>query len=325
MSGWQTNGSGYADLSRANIWSAQLKTVLEDELIGTRYVRMLDGFPDGDTFNIPSIGQADVSDYAEGQAVKYTAMDTGNYTFSITDYVQSGTYITNKMKQDSFYYGQLVADFVPSQSRAIMSAMEESIMKTPTWGAPSGGQTKDNSNTINGAKHRFIGSGTNETIAIEDFFKAEYALKKANVPDRNRVAIVDPSVAYTLSTLPNITNMSNNPMWEGIVASGLLSGVNFVRNINGFDVYTTQRLWTNTASETIDGVTASAGVNNLFFCATPDVLPMVGAIRQAPKVDQSYNKDYQRDEYVTTARWGFKMFRPENMVVCVTDTDQVYA
>lgn len=75
MSGWQTNSPGYTDLSRANIWSSQLKTVLEDELMGMRYVRMLDGFPDGDTFNIPSIGQAEVANYTEGQAVKYNAMD----------------------------------------------------------------------------------------------------------------------------------------------------------------------------------------------------------------------------------------------------------
>jgi hypothetical protein len=51
----------------------------------------------------------------------------------------------------------------------------------------------------------------------------------------------------------------------------------------------------------------------------------VAQVRQAPKVDSSYNKDYQRDEYVTTARWGTKMFRPENMVCIVTDTDRVYA
>lgn len=324
MSGWQTNNSTYTHLSRANLWSSQLKTVLEDELMGTRYVSMLDGFPDGDTFNVPSIGQAEVSDYAEGQAVKYTAMDTGNWTFSITDYVQSGTYITNKMKQDSFYMSQLVADFVPSQARAIMSAMEESIMKAPTPAA-TGGQTTADSNTINGAKHRWVGSGANETITIEDFFKAQYAFNQANVGDKNLIAIVDPSVAYTLSTLPNIMNMSYNPQWEGIVATGLLSGVNFVRNICGFDVYTSQRLYKNTTSETIDGVQSAAGVNNLFFSASPDLLPIKGAIRQAPKVDSEYNKDYQREEYVTTARWGFKLFRPENMVIVVTDTDQVYA
>lgn len=322
MSGWQSNSSQYTNLSRANLWSTQLKTVLEDELMGTRYVKMLDGFPDGDTFNIPSIGQAEVSDYVEGQAVKYTAMDTGNFTFSITDYVQSGTYITEKMKQDSFYMSQLVADFVPSQSRAIMSALEESVMKCATP-AVTGGQTTADSNTINGAKHRWVGSGTNETMTVEDFMKARFALKMANVPDTNLVAIVDPSVEFQLSTLPNIANMSFNPRWEGIVADGLVSGMNFVRNIYGFDVYTSQRLYQNTDSETIDGVAASAGKNNLFFSTS--VLPTVGAIRQAPKVDTDYNKDYQREEYVTTARWGFKLFRPEAICIVVTDTDQVYA
>ena len=80
----------------------------------------------------------------------------------------------------------------------------------------------------------------------------------------------------------------------------------------------------NSSSEQIGTPTAAAGArNNLFFSAAPDALPIVGAIRQAPKVDSEYNKDLQRDEYVTTCRYGFKLFRPENMVVVVTDTDQV--
>jgi hypothetical protein len=49
----------------------------------------------------------------------------------------------------------------------------------------------------------------------------------------------------------------------------------------------------------------------------------VGHVRQAPKVDSEYNKDLQREEYVTTARYGFKLFRPENMVVVLGNTDQV--
>jgi len=28
-----------------------------------------------------------------------------------------------------------------------------------------------------------------------------------------------------------------------------------------------------------------------------------------------YNKDYQRTEFVTTARYGVKLYRPENMVM----------
>jgi hypothetical protein len=33
--------------------------------------------------------------------------------------------------------------------------------------------------------------------------------------------------------------------------------------------------------------------------------------------------DFQREEYATTCRWGFKWYKPQNTVVVVTDTDQV--
>jgi hypothetical protein len=49
----------------------------------------------------------------------------------------------------------------------------------------------------------------------------------------------------------------------------------------------------------------------------------VGSVRQAPRVDSEFNKDFQREEYVTTCRYGLKLYRPENVVVVVTDTDQV--
>jgi hypothetical protein len=307
-------------LIRSNLWSSQIKEVLEDELFAMRYVDMITDFPDGDTFNIPSIGQAEVGDYAEGEAVTYTAMDTGNFTFTITDYKSSATYITNKMKQDSYYMDRLVSSFVPKMNRALMKVLEVAALAV----GPAG-QTLTDTNTINGAYHRYVGGGTSETMVVEDFAKALYALQKANVPCINLVAIVDPSVEYQLNTMTNIVNMSNNPRWEGIVSSGISTGMKFVKNIYGFDVYTSQNLKVNASSEAISGVTAAAGVNNLFFSATPDVLPFVGSIRQPPKVDSEYNKDLQRDEYVTTMRYGMKLFRPENLVVVVTDTDQVYA
>jgi hypothetical protein len=49
----------------------------------------------------------------------------------------------------------------------------------------------------------------------------------------------------------------------------------------------------------------------------------VGAWRQTPDVDEKYNQDFQRTEYVTTCRYGLKVFRPENLVVVLTDTDIV--
>ena len=72
---FQTNATDH--LIRSSLWSTQLKEVLLDDLMAMSYVDLITDFPDGDTLNIPSIGQAEVYDYAEGQAMRYTAMDTG--------------------------------------------------------------------------------------------------------------------------------------------------------------------------------------------------------------------------------------------------------
>lgn len=317
MSGFGTNQTEH--LKRSQLWSAQLKEVLEDELFAMRWVKMITDFPDGDTLNIPSIGQAQALDYAEGQAVKYNAFDTGNFQFTINTYKQAGTYIYNKFKQDSFYMGQIVSSFVPNMTRAIMKAMEVDALAV----GPDG-QTADAVNAINGGNHRYVAGGTNQVIELADFAKARYALKLANVPDRALIAIVDPSVEYTLNTLTNLTNVSNNPQWEGIITSGIASDTRFIKNVYGFDEYVSQNLKSG-LGETIDSVAVTNGVANLFFSADPSVLPIVGQIRQAPTVDSEYNKDMQRDEYVVTARYGFALFRPENMVVIISDNSQVYA
>lgn len=306
-------------LVRANLWSAQLKEVLLDELFATKYVDLITDFPDGDTLNIPSIGQAEVQDYVENAAIRYTGMDTGNFTFTIDQYKSSATYITERMKQDSYVMAKLVASFIPKQHRALAKEMEVKVLDV----GPSA-QVLSGLNLINGGAHRYVASGTNQVMTVNDFARAKVALAKANVPMTGLTAIVDPSVAYAFDTVTNITSMQNNPMWEGIVTSGMSTGTTFVRNIYGFDVYVSQNLKQITAGETISSVTVnSSAVANIFFSATQDVLPFVGCIRQPPKVDSDYNKDLQREEYVTTCRYAYKLFRPENLVVVLSATDQI--
>lgn len=317
MAGFSTNNTDH--LIRSDLWSSDLKEVLLAELGGMRHIRMLSGFPDGDTFNIPSIGQAESYDYTEGQDIRYNAMDTGNFTFSITDYKASGTYITNKMKQDSYLMNELVASFVPKQERAIMEDFETKLLAL----GPNA-QTASDPNTINGGRHRMVGSGTNQVITINDFARAKYALQKANVPMNNLIAIVDPSVEITLGTQTNLVNLSNNPRWEGIVNTGMSTGTKFITNVFGFDVYVSHFLKSG-ISETVSGTAVTNGVANLFFSADASVTPYVGAIRQPVKVESEYNKDKQREEYVTTMRYGLKCFRPENQVVIITDNSRVYS
>lgn len=321
---WTTGTAEH--LIRSEIWSKELKEILLDDLKGQQYVRWMGDFNDGEQLTIPSIGQATVRDYDEDTPIKYDAMDTGEFTFAITEYLSSATYITKKAKQDMFYYNELVSSFIPKARRALEERIETDIFATGQPGAVQGaGQTADDSNTINGGKHRIVAGGTSQVIQVQDFAKAKYALNKANVPLSGLVAIVDPSVAFELETLSNLVDVSYNPRWEGIVTSGLTTGMRFIRNVYGFDVYESNYLPTG-FSETIDTVSVTSGVANQFFSvADPKILPFVGAWRQMPEVDGEYNKDFQRDEYVTTARYGLKLWRPENFVTVLSATAGVYS
>jgi len=320
MSGMTTAANPY--LIRSELWSTELKEILRDQMFAQRYVRMLDGFPDGDTFTIPSIGQLQVNDYVEDTAVQYRPMDTGEFQFTIDKYLSSATYITKKNEQDAFYSAQLKAAFVPEMERAMMAHFE-----TTTLAAPEVGVSANSNESIDGIEHRWAAGATGAFLELEDFARARYALKKANVPDTNLIAIVDPSVEYTINTLSNIVDVSNNPRWEGIVDSGIATGMTFIRNVYGFDVYTSNYLKTVTDSGLPTAANANVdfssvnGKANLFFSAAPQVLPLVGAWRQAPQVDYEYNKDFQRHEYVMTARYGVKKYRPENLVVIPSKTN----
>ncbi len=308
------------NLTRTQLWSNQLKDVLEDDLFGLRWVDMVTDFPDGDLINIPSVGQMEAMDYEEGQAVRYSALDTGNFQFTISKYKQAATFVNRKFMQDSFYMARVQAMFVPKMRRAIAKVMETDMLAT----GPNT-QTSANSNTINGAKHRFVGSGANETISVDDFANVIYALKKANVPTTQLVGIVDPTVENLFNKQTNLVNFSNpNPHWSSILETGIASDMRFSRNIMGIDIYVSQNLKQNTTTETIDGVTAAAGVNNIFFSAASDLIPLIGLVRQPVQVDYEFNKDKQRDEWVTTCRYDFALYRPENFVTVITDTDQVY-
>jgi hypothetical protein len=200
-----------------------------------------------------------------------------------------------------------------------MEAVETRILSQA-----NAGQTASNTNLINTADHRWVGSGTSQAITFQDFARAHYALTKANVPLVNLVAIVDPSVAYTLQTQTNSVNLlSPMPMWESVIKDGAMTGFKFRFNFYGFDIYVSNYL-PAISSETISSVTVTTGVANMFFSAAPgDTLPWVGAFRQMPTVYSEFNKDLQQEEYLTIAEYGFKLYRPENMVIILTGTGVV--
>lgn len=323
MAGMTTANSDI--LIRSEIWSEQLKNTLQDELEAMKYVNWID-FKDGSVLTIPSIGDLDAYDYVEDTAIEYTPMALGEFQFSVNQYKASATYITNKARQDLHYAAQLEAQFLPKEERAIMVGVETHILRQGQPGTPNG-QTASNPNRINGGDHRWVGNDTinaKKVLGANDFAKARYALKKANVPDSNLIAIVDPSFEWYFNTQNGFNaNLSYNPRYEGIISTGVATGMRFVVNIFGFDVYMSNYLPSG-YSETINGTASGAGATaNLFFSADSAVKPWIGAWRQMPKVDGEYNKDFQREEYVTTARYDAALYRPENFITVLTQTDIV--
>ena len=319
MAGFSVSNNDH--LIRSTLWSEQLKDLLTDELTAMRYVRILNVPSDAgsSTINIPSLGEAETADFVEGARVKYNKFDTGNYQFTFDQYKYSANSISEKFKRDSFFADEVIAAFLPRQHRAIMEGVETRI-----FSVANSGQTASSLNTINGGDHRWVGSGTSETISIKDFAMAQYSLKKANVPMTNLVAIVDPSVVYTLQTQANIVNLMS-PQYSSIVSDVTPTGMKFAgMNIYGFDVYTSNYLPRDIA-ETVDGVSVTTGVANfLFSAASGDTMPIIGGFRQMPTVHSEFKKDTQETEYMTITEYGFKGdYRPENMITILTDTDQV--
>lgn len=302
-------------LVRTELWSSELKDILQEQLMGTKYVRMLNGFPDGNQFTIPSVGELPMREVAENTPVTYDSMDTGEFTFSIDRYVEAATFITDKAKQDSYYSQQLIGMFPTKMRRALDENLESSVF------ALANTQTANNTNEINGADHRFVASGSSNTVlALDDFAKAKYALDKAQAGG-TRVAIIDPSQEYVFNNLVGAQAFTNNPAFGGIVNGGFVNdvtGMRFIRNIFGFDVYVSNFLATPTDTS-IDSVSVPASpVTNIFMSVGGDLTPFVGAYRQLPRVEYERNKDMRRDEYVMNARFGLKLYRPECLVGVIT-------
>ena len=134
-------------LIRQEIWQDQIKETLKDELQSMGYVDWI-SFPEGETMTIPSVGDMLATDYVENTAVDYQSLDTGEFQFNITEYKQSGTFITNKNLQDSFYMDRVMSTFPQRQERAIMEQVEAKILKDPE---DLMGTSATNTYSINGA------------------------------------------------------------------------------------------------------------------------------------------------------------------------------
>jgi hypothetical protein len=313
---------------RALVHSQLMLEVLQDGFLPDGLFRNVNDFGDGTQLQIPTIGEMTLFDLEEGQPTPTSAIDTGTIVLNITEHVGVAGHISDELKEDGYKAAAVESQIVPSALRAIKERFETDMLATAV-STSNGMVTLGDPNAVNGFDHRWIANGTNNTITLDDFIHAKLAFDKANVPDEGRIMIVDPLLEASLNSLQNLVNVSNNPQFEGMVTSGFARNRKFIRNIFGFDVWVSNRL-PRIASESITSVSAPGaasitnGVNNIFMSIAGDeVTPFMGAMRRMPRVEGDRNVSERRDEFHTSARWGFGLQRAEALISVIT-SDSAY-
>lgn len=313
--------SNQAPLIKAQVYSDLILENLEGGLLPEGLSRDVSDFGDGEVLNIPVLGETTIRDYQEDEDVKYDAIDSGTVSLTITEYVSAATHVSRKLQQDGYKAAALEASIPGKHTRSIAERYEADLLE-----AHANAQVAADPNTVNDFDHRWVaGSGsTTGVIDLEDFVYAKLAFDKADVPQEGRIFLVDAIVEAALNKAVADQAFINNPQFEGLVGEGFASNHRFIRNIFGFDVWVTDNL-KRVSAETVNGGPQAAstaitgGVANVALSVADDMTkPIMGAWRQRPVTDGEFNKDRQRDEYVTTARWGFGAQRLETLLVLLT-------
>lgn len=297
---------------------------LHDYLLPEGMWRDVSDFGSGTTLNIKTVGTVTIQDAAEDTPLNYSPIDTGNLTLSITDYVGDAWKVSDDLREDGSQVDSLMAMRAMESTRALGENHESRFLAVA-----NAAHTGADLNLVNGRPHRWVGSAASNarTMTLDDFIAMKLAFDKANVPAGGRIAIVDPVVEATLNSLQNLVNVSNNPMFEGIVTEGFARDHKFVKNIFGFDVYTSNFLPSLTAAEAIDASgygltseTAAVGDKaNVFMCVADDSCkPVMHAWRRAPKTEGWRDQEERADKFQVTSRFGFGAQRVDTLGVILT-------
>ena len=217
------------------------------------------------------------------------------------------------MRQDSSQLDALIAAYGADQVRKIQEYFE-----TRAFATLNAGQTNANPNNVNGLPRRIAATGTGNKITLDHFYRMKLAFDKAEVPYAGRVVVVDPIVAHTLQGLYQSTyNVDSNPVLQDILEGGFSRDHQFVMNIAGWNVITSNRLPKGTFSDGTTSVTD--GVANIFMSIVDDqTKPLMAAWRQMPSVESGRNKDFARDEFVQRARFGMGVQRKDTYGIVIT-------
>lgn len=322
MSQLTTNTTAFIE---AQQYSQFILDNLHDYLLPEGMSRDVSDFGSGTTLNIKTVGTVTLQDAAEDTPLVFNPIDTGTITLTITDYVGDAWRVSDDLREDGSQVDTLMSMRAMESTRALGENHESRFLSVANLA-----QTNANVNLVNARPHRWIGGGagvTTRVMSMSDFIAMKLAFDKANVPAGGRIAIVDPIVEATINSLTNLVNVSNNPQFEGIITEGFARDHKFVRNIFGFDIYTSNFLPVKTATEALNAssyglanTTAAVGdVANIFMCVADDSCkPIMHAWRRQPQTEGWRDPEGRGDKFQVTSRFGLGAQRVDTLGVILT-------
>ena len=293
---------------------------LHDGMLPGAFFRNVSDFGSGTTLHIKTVGSVTIQDGAEEVPFDYTPIESGEVTLTITDYVGDAWYVTDELREDGAQVEALMSARQVESTRAIQETFETRFLMKA-----NSSQINNNPNLVNGFPHRIASTvataGSENTFTLDLLIKMKLAFDKANVPVAGRVAILDPVAASTLDRLVSI-GRDVTPFGQKILENGFDRDHTFLMNLYGWNIITSNRLPQGTFG---DGTTSVVGaVANIFMSVADDnTKPIMAAWRRMPKVEGERNKDLRRDEFVTSARWGFGTQRVDTLGVVITSATKV--
>jgi hypothetical protein len=322
MSQLTSNTSAFIE---AQQYSQFIVENLKDFLLPEGLWRDVSDFGNGTTLNIKTVGTVTIQDGQEDTPLNFNPIDTGTITLSITDYIGDAWKVSDELREDGAQVEALMSMRALESTRALGEYHESRLLSVA-----NAAQTAAAVNLVNGRPHRWIAGGSGATtrvMTLSDFVAMKLAFDKAKVPAAGRIAIVDPIVEASLNSITNLVSVSNNPMFEGIVTEGFARDHKFVKNIFGFDIWTSNYLPVKTGSEAINAssyglanTTAAAGdVANIFMSVADDnTKPVMHAWRRAPKTEGWRDSEERADKFQVTSRFGFGAQRVDTLGVILT-------
>jgi len=298
---------------------------LHDYLLPEGMWRDVTDFGSGTTLNIKTVGTVTLQDAAEDVPLNFTNIDTGTITLAITDYIGDAWKVSDDLREDGSQVDTLMAMRAMESTRALGENHESRFLAVANTA-----QTAANLNLVNARPHRWVGSAAANarTTTLADFVAMKLSFDKANAPAGGRIAIVDPIVEATLNTLISATTVvDNTPQFVGVLNEGFARDHKFVRNIMGWDVYTSNFLPAITATEALNAVaygltseTAAIGDKaNVFMCVADDSCkPIMHAWRRAPMTEGWRAEEERGDKYQVTSRFGLGAQRVDTLGVLLT-------